>query len=110
MIAALQVILPSELQFLISDQGTHFRSYMFAQFAENEDFVHIPVYRHRPETNGIAERFVLTLKNWLRNKSWDTLAGLENHLVDFWPCYNHRPHLAPLYKYAFVRGWEPSSR
>jgi len=76
-IAALQVILPTELQFLISDQGTHFRSNSFTQFAEDEDFIHVPVYRHRPETNGIAERFILTLKNWLRNKSWDTLVGLE---------------------------------
>lgn len=92
MITALQAILPPELQFLISDQGTHFRSNGFAQFAEDENFIHIPVYRHRPETNGIAERFVLTLKNWLRDKSWDTLAGLENYLVDFLPFYNNRPH------------------
>jgi transposase InsO family protein len=91
-IAALHAILPPELQFLISDQGTHFRSNGFAQFAEDEDFIHIPVYRHRPETNGIAERFVLTLKNWLRDKSWDTVAGLENWLVDFFPFYNNRPH------------------
>jgi len=92
MIAALQIILPSELQFLISDQGTHFRSNVFSQFAEDQDFVHIPVYRHRPETNGIAERFVLTIKFWLRDKSWNTLAGLENHLLDFCPYYNNRPH------------------
>jgi transposase InsO family protein len=91
-IAVLQTIMPPELQFLISDQGTHFRSNGFAQFAEDEDFIHIPVYRHRPETNGIAERFVLTLKNWLRDKSWDTVAGLENWLLEFLPFYNHRPH------------------
>lgn len=91
-ITALQAILPSDLQFLISDQGTHFRSNGFAQFAEDEDFIHIPVYRHRPETNGIAERFVQTLKNWLRDKSWNTVVGLENYLVDFWPFYNNRPH------------------
>jgi transposase InsO family protein len=91
-IAALQVILPTELQFLISDQGTHFRSNSFTQFAEDEDFIHVPVYRHRPETNGIAERFILTLKNWLRNKSWDTLVGLEEWLAEFLPSYNDRPH------------------
>jgi hypothetical protein len=91
-IVALQVILPPELLFLISDQGTHFRSHGFAQFADDEGFVHIPVYRHRPETNGIAERFVLTLKNWLRDKSWDTLAGLEDCLDNFLPSYNDRPH------------------
>jgi transposase InsO family protein len=92
MIAALKVILPPELQFLISDQGIHFRSNGFAQFAEDEDFIHIPVYRHRPQTNGIAERFVLTLKNWLRDKSWDTVLDLETWLTDFLPFYNNRPH------------------
>ena len=92
MIAALKDILPPELQFLISDQGTHFRSNGFAQFAEDEDFIHIPVYRHRPQTNGIAERFVLTLKNWLRDKSWDTVLGLGTWLSVFLPFYNHRPH------------------
>lgn len=92
MIAALKDILPPELQFLISDQGTHFRSYAFAQFAEDEDFIHIPVYRHRPQTNGIAERFVLTLKNWLRDKSWNTVLELEAWLAKFSPFYNDRPH------------------
>jgi transposase InsO family protein len=92
MIAALQVILPPDLQFLISDQGVHFRSIAFAQLSEDKDFVHIPVYRHRLETNGVAERFVLTLKNWFRDKSWDTVNDLENWLVEFSPFYNNRPH------------------
>lgn len=91
-IAALKDFLPPELQFLISDQGTHFRSHGFAQFAEDEDFIHVPVYRHRPQTNGMAERFVLTLKNWLRDKSWDTVLVLEAWLADFLPFYNNRPH------------------
>ena len=89
---ALQTILPDELQFLISDQGAHFRTKAFAQLTENADFVHIPVYRHRPESNGIAERFVLTLKAWLRNRSWQGADALLNHLVDFLPEYNDRPH------------------
>lgn len=91
-IAALKVILPPALQFLISDQGIHFRSHGFAQFAEDEDFIHVPVYRHRPQTNGIAERFVLSLKNWLRDKSWETVLDLETWLADFLPTYNNRPH------------------
>ena len=91
-IAALQALLPPELQFLISDQGTHFRSTGFAQLAEDEDFLHIPIYRHRPETNGIAERYILTLKNWLREKSWDTVTELAAWLAEFLPFYNERPH------------------
>lgn len=92
LIGALQDILPPELQFLISDQGTHFRSRAFAQLAQEKEFVHIPIYRHRPQTNGIAERFVLTLKNWLRDKSWDTDSEFELWLTQFEPFYNDRPH------------------
>ena len=91
-IVALQAILPVELQFLISDQGTHFRSKAFAQLAQDKDFVHIPIFRHRPQTNGIAERFVLTLKNWLRDKSWDTVSEFELWSAQFRLFYNDRPH------------------
>lgn len=91
-VIALQTILPDNLAFLISDQGTHFRSKAFAQLAENKGFVHIPIYRHRPETNGIAERFVLTCKNWLRDKSWYDQTGLQTLISNFVPHYNDRPH------------------
>jgi transposase InsO family protein len=91
-LAALQLLLPSELQFLISDQGAHFRTKWMAQLAEEEDFQHVLVYRHRPESNGIAERFVLTLKGWLRNHSWQSADELEVLLKGFQPEYNDRPH------------------
>ncbi len=84
-IAALRALLPAELQFLISDRGTHFTATPFAQFAQDEDFVHVLIARHRPESNGIAERFVRTLKEWLA----DQLAAL---LEQFRPAYNDRPH------------------
>jgi transposase InsO family protein len=89
---ALQEILPEELQFVISDQGTHFRSKAFADLAQEADFIHVPVYRHRPESNGIAERFVLTLKVWLRSRSWDAADALLTLLGEFVPEYNDRPH------------------
>jgi len=92
LVMALRAILPEELEFLISDQGTHFRSEVFADLAEEADFIHVPVYRHRPESNGIAERFVLTLKDWLRSKSWDGADDLVALLAEFRPEYNDRPH------------------
>ena len=58
-VTALHTLLPADLAFLISDQGVHFRSKVFAQLAKEEGFIHVPIYRHRPESNGIAERFVL---------------------------------------------------
>lgn len=39
-VAALRALLPAELQFLISDRGTHFTAQPFAAFAREEDFVH----------------------------------------------------------------------
>lgn len=89
---ALQTILPKDLEFLISDQGTHFRSRTFVILAKEANFIHVPIYRHRPESNGIAERFVLTLKNWLRSRSWDSPEKVSTFLAEFQRDYNDRPH------------------
>lgn len=89
---ALRTLLPKDLAFLISDQGTHFRSKALAQLAQDLDFIQIPIYRHRPQTNGIAERFVRTLKEWLRNKTWSGPLDLTALLANFRPDYNQRPH------------------
>jgi len=91
-IAALPSYLPPELAFLISDQGTHFRAKAFARFAEETEFTHVLVYRHRPESNGIAERLVRTLKEWLREAAWETPAALAPLLTAFQEAYNARPH------------------
>lgn len=92
LVVALRTILPEELQFLISDQDKLFRSKAFANLAHEADFIHVPVFRHRPESNGIAERFVLTLKDWLRSHSWDGADALLILLAEFQPEYNNRPH------------------
>jgi transposase InsO family protein len=92
LVTALRAVLPEELAFLITDQGTHFRSKTFAELAQEAGFIHVPVYRHRPQSNGIAERFVLTLKNWLRSKAWESADELEALLPSFTAEYNDRPH------------------
>lgn len=92
LVSALRALLPKELKFLISDQGAHFRTKAFALLAQECDFIHVPVYRHRPESNGIAERFVLTLKDWLCSKSWLACGDFTTLLSEFIPEYNDRPH------------------
>ena len=67
-VQALRHLLPSELQFLISDRGTHFTAQVFAQLTRELGFTHVLIARHRPESNGIAERFVRTLKDWSLDK------------------------------------------
>jgi transposase InsO family protein len=91
-IAALRALLPAEVQFLISDRGTHFTAQHFAQFAQEEDFVQVLIARHRPQSNGIAERFVRTLKEWLADRAWSGAEALALLLAQFRSEYNARPH------------------
>lgn len=91
-VEALQQCLPSELAFLISDQDFRFRSQVFAQLALAQQFVHVPVYRHRPQSNGIAEHFVWTLKDWLEPFTWGSAEQLAPLLDRFRLEYNDRPH------------------
>jgi len=93
-VQALKEILPPELQFLISDRGTHFTANVFKALAQNQNFAHVFTARHRPQSNGIAERFVRTLKEWLKDKSWDDDQQLLLLLEQFSQEYNDRPHLA----------------
>jgi transposase InsO family protein len=91
-VAALSTLLPPELHYLISDQGVHFRTQTLAQVARQHDFIWVPVACHRPQSNGIAERFVRTLKEWLGDKTWQSPAELDLLLADFLLQYNVRPH------------------
>jgi transposase InsO family protein len=91
-VAALRVLLPPELQFLIADRGVHFTAQVFAHLAAEQHFLHVLIARHRPASNGIAERFVRTLKEWLADKTWDSAADLGALLARFLAEYNARPH------------------
>lgn len=92
MVAALKVLLPPELQFLISDRGTHFIANAFRSLMRDAEFIHVLIARHRPQSNGIAERFVRTLKEWLATQAWQSDAELEILLAQFIAEYNDRPH------------------
>ncbi len=91
-VTALKVLLPPELQFLISDRGTHFTANAFRILMRDEEFIHVLIARHRPQSNGIAERFVRTLKEWLATQSWQSDVELEILLAQFIADYNDRPH------------------
>ncbi len=91
-VVALRTLLPPGLQFLISDRGVHFTAQVFAQLAHEADFVHVLIARHRPQSNGIAERFVRTLKEWLAGKTWASADDASALLACFLAEYNDRPH------------------
>ena len=91
-VEALHRLLPPDLQFLITDRGTHFTANIFDQLAEGREFIHVLIARHRPQSNGIAERFVRTLKEWLADKTWHSDRELAQLLATFMAQYNDRPH------------------
>lgn len=89
---ALDALLPQELRFLITDRGSHFRANVFHGLAQRHQFIHVMIARHRPQSNGIAERFVRTLKEWLFETSWADDQELARLLEQFIAEYNERPH------------------
>jgi len=91
-VEALRELLPEQLQFLISDRGPQFTADLMKQLAEKSNFIHVVIARHRPQSNGIAERFVRTLKEWLIDKSWQSGEELGVLLNHFLTEYNDRPH------------------
>ncbi len=91
-VAQLRAHWPRELQFVISDNGSQFIADAFAQFAKEMTFLHIRIAPHRPQTNGIAERFVRTLKEWLAWHTWQSAEELAALLAEFIVYYNDRPH------------------
>lgn len=91
-VEALSQLLPVNLQFVISDNGSQFRSDAFAALAKAAGFVSVRIAPYRARTNGIAERFVRTLKEGLQDKSWSAPDELPVLLTQLNAVYNDRPH------------------
>lgn len=110
-VAALTELLPPDLQFLISDRGAHFTAKVFQDLADTHPFSHVLIARHRPQSNGIAERLVRTLKEWLKDKTWSHDQQLAELLAEFLIYYNDRPHqsLEGLSPNEFARRVSPTS-
>jgi len=113
LVAQLRQHWPQELQFVISDNGAQFIAQAFAQFAQEMGFLHVRIAPQRPQTNGIAERFVRTLKEWLAWHTWQSPEELTALLAEFIDYYNERPHqgaeLAGLSPNEFARRLECST-
>lgn len=75
---------------IVSDNGTQFTSYEFKNFCENQGIHHVRTAPFHPQSNGLAERFVDTLKRTLRKirSGGDTL---EEALQTFLQVYRSTP-------------------
>jgi len=91
-VAALRPLCPPGLKFVISDNGAQFIAEVFVQLAQEKGFVHVRIAPRRACTNGIAERFVRTLKEWLETHPWNGPEELAALLAEFIAYYNDRPH------------------
>lgn len=91
-VAALRKVLPDSLRFLISDNGAQFIAQAMADLATELSFRHVRISPRRAKTNGIAERFVRTLREMLTRYSWQTVEELLALLPKMIVEYNDCPH------------------
>ncbi|XP_055522565.1 uncharacterized protein K02A2.6-like [Wyeomyia smithii] len=75
---------------IVSDNGTQFTSQEFQTFCSSQGIRHIRIAPYHPQSNGLAERFVDTLKRSLR-KIRSGGKGLEEALNTFLQVYRSTP-------------------
>ena len=64
-------------EILLSDNGPQYSSTEFSEFAANYGFVHVTSSPHYPQSNGLAERAVKTVKKLLKESTDQCLALLS---------------------------------
>jgi transposase InsO family protein len=85
-------LLPETLKYLISDNGPQFIAHLFEQMCTQQEFIHVRITPRRPQTNGIAERFVRTVKEMLYEYEWEDETQFVPILQHIFSEYNNRPH------------------
>ena len=85
---------------LLTDNGSAYRSKLFAKSCQALGIKHTFTKPYRPQTNGKAERFIQTcLREWAYGRVWNNSAERTAWLPSFLAYYNaRRPHSALGYK------------
>lgn len=89
-----------KIQRLITDNGSAYRSRLFAATCKALGIKHTFTKPYRPQTNGKAERFIQTcLREWVYGRIWANSAERREWRPAFLTYYNaRRPHSALGYK------------
>ena len=89
-----------KIKRLITDNGSAYRSQLFAKTCQALGIKHTFTKPYRPQTNGKAERFIQTcLREWAYARVWANSAERTAWLPAFLSYYNaRRPHSALGYK------------
>ncbi|MFP5472247.1 MAG: IS481 family transposase [Gammaproteobacteria bacterium] len=85
-----------KIKRLITDNGSAYRSRLFAKTCQALGIKHTFTRPYRPQTNGKAERFIQTcLREWAYGRTWANSAERTAWLPAFLRYYNcERPHCA----------------
>jgi transposase InsO family protein len=85
-----------EIQRLMTDNGSAYRSHLFAKALRLRRIRHLFTKPYTPKTNGKAERFIQTsLREWAYAAVYSTSSHRLDHLAPWLHRYNwHRPHSA----------------
>ncbi|MCM3566312.1 IS481 family transposase [Hydrogenophaga intermedia] len=84
------------IERLLTDNGSAYRSRLFAKTCQALGIKHCFTQPYRPQTNGKAERFIQTcLREWAYGRTWNNSAERTAWLPAFLSYYNaRRPHSA----------------
>lgn len=77
---------------LVSDNGPQFTSSEFKQFMHKNRVKHILSAPYHPASNGLAERFVQTLKHSLKASRQNDERSIQHRLAEFLFEYRATPH------------------
>ena len=76
---------------IVSDNGTQFTSSAFKEFCSSNDIDHLTIAPFHPQSNGMAERFVDTVKRGIKKLSPDG-TNLKHHLSIFLQTFRSTPN------------------
>lgn len=76
---------------IVSDNGTQFTSSSFKEFCKSNDIEHLTIAPFHPQSNGMAERFVDTVKRGLKKTAPDG-KNVRHHLNIFLQTFRSTPN------------------